>query len=75
MDSRHFRDHYQILHQILHPNALPILNFLADFMAVRKPYSGIPGWIISGQNDGFIDGHELYLTLVLVVPLPNISHR
>ena len=56
MDSDHIRWQNQRLHQIAHLNALSdIEKKLTGFMAVRKPYNGIHGWLIRSQDDGFMD--------------------
>ena len=48
----------QLLRQILHPNTLADIEkkILTGFMAVRKRYSGIKGWLLSKQYNGFMDG-------------------
>ena len=46
------------------------------FMDIRKPYSGIDGWLTSSQNDGFMDGQcTIFNTGAYHTLFPNTLHR
>ena len=46
------------------------------FMVVRQTYTGIDGWHVSGQDDGFMYGQcPIFKAGAYRTPAPNTSHR